>query len=1027
MEGKLIIKLENLLKEINAGSRSIAEIDDYFEGRSYDDFLRGLPEVDIYSLDYDSQQKYANIYKEIEDWGTKEELKRFADMGFKIFKCGFHVILNRSRAYGFYNSITRLEEAGMNLENIICMSAEYMSNRYYASLSIYDWLYDKINSLDDEAVGRIVNLMEKSVHNGMADEKSLLLIYSIYCSNSEMNETVKKYLINAETIVINILNKFDSRYIDPPDIDTITEFICSDEKYDEKKGNELIKNLKGRVSTRQYYRDIFNSCIFIISNKSTLCNRFIRLMVQYNFKPILNNIEEIIGYKELLNSSEEIGIPQKYIIAWNADKRHDDNFFREKYIKDSAGFKEGIKLSVYITQNYLIKFLENDYEKDEYINILEESVIREVREIFELKKINSEIINESEEFLKGNKEFDSIRDDLYSIKNKADFYRDNSRVLIYTFQSLISLKDYEFLRRTLLLLTAVRENGYINSIYSFSIENINMIINLFEENHMKIDYIMSFIGEYKVYKKENINNFENTAVEFIERNREEIIKNIRNTNPETRMTFLYLFKKYNKDTFIDTAMENFDDKSETVKEYLITLLADSTEYMDRIIEKTLSRKQNERELSIKILKKWINNAGIDADHKNKAYTALKNAFSNEKTVKIKKLFEDIDEFKDICKSELVERKVTDPDEIVRITLKAKNMKSIAWLDFDSLPKVRIKNKEELCQDDVIKAMIFLYRSQNEIKSNEEGNILAQTLNSEDLAVFAESVFERWLKYNSNVKEKWVLPFTSLYGGNLGIDCIKGEIVNWYKNNKIVIAQYGLHALSLIKTKEMLLYFYNYEADCISSAVRRTNNSILFELAEEMKIRTNEIFTKIFLNENDETEIDYGDKKFKIHLNDRACLDIFGENNKKVRGIPKPKEDNNIQKKEYAGYEMLKKNLKKTVKNYMNPLNDENGMLYRNYSKDEWIINFINSPILRRLTSGVIWGVYKEGKAVDTFMRMEDGTFNSIDDDEFDFEGISNDDSTIKAVKKNDIKNEDIEKWKDQISDYEIYKIVKQFE
>ena len=112
---------------------------------------------------------------------------------------------------------------------------------------------------------------------------------------------------------------------------------------------------------------------------------------------------------------------------------------------------------------------------------------------------------------------------------------------------------------------------------------------------------------------------------------------------------------------------------------------------------------------------------------------------------------------------------------------------------------------------------------------------------------------------------------------------------------------------------------------------------------------------------------------------------------------------------------------------MNPLNNENGMLYRNYSKEAWIIEFINSPILRRLTAGVIWGVYKEGKVIDTFMCMEDGTFNSIDDDEFDFEGIVDDDSIIKAVKKSEIDNEDIEKWKNQISDYEIDKIVKQFE
>lgn len=773
------------------------------------------------------------------------------------------------------------------------------------------------------------------------------------------------------------------------------------------------------------YESLINGSAFLNADKSILCRNYVRFIIQYNFKIALNNINNMLSEERILNSAQKNGIPIKYVIAWYAGRKNYDEYFKEKYIEDAEEFKKGVKLSSLKEQNYLIQFLLEDYEKEEFIEIVKKSCVDEIKKILELKNISSHVIIQCEEFLKGEKDFKEIEKDLYSVKNKADFYRDNKDILDNTFKTLIKIEDCQIFKRAAVLLTSIRENGYICSIYKFSIENIEEFIELFEEYGVHIQYIMSFIGFYGIYKKD-CNEVESAAKNLINKKREDIIKNIKNVEPETRMTFLYMFEKENTKSGVKILLDNFDDKSEAVKEYIITLLEDKTEYIDMIIEKTLSKKQNERELSIKILKTWLKKEAISKEKREKILISLKNVLLKEKTNKIKELFKDIDELKDIVEETVID-KVMDPAEIVKKSLRARNMNSLLWLKFDTLLKVRLKDENKYCHEDILKAIIFIYRSQKEICRNKEADILLQTLNTDDLKKFAELVFKRWSEYDFNIKEKWVLPFTCLYGGQTGINSIKNEIKNWYKNNKIILAQYGLSALSLIKTKEMFMYFYNYEAGCNSSAIKHANNAILGNLADEFGITYAELFTRIYLDKNEEMELNYGDRRFKVCLNDRASLDIFNESGKKVRGIPKPQENNEQQIKEYKKYEQLKKALKKTIKNYLQSLNHERGMLQTTYYKGQWEKLFINSPILKRLSWGIIWGVYENESLIDTFMCMEDGTFNNINDEEFDFKGCLNENRLIKAVKKEELGEEKTALWKKQILDYEINKIVKQLE
>ena len=71
---------------------------------------------------------------------------------------------------------------------------------------------------------------------------------------------------------------------------------------------------------------------------------------------------------------------------------------------------------------------------------------------------------------------------------------------------------------------------------------------------------------------------------------------------------------------------------------------------------------------------------------------------------------------------------------------------------------------------------------------------------------------------------------------------------------------------------------------------------------------------------------------------------------------------------------------------------------------------------------LIWGAYDENNnLIESFRYMEDGTFNTVDEEEYSLK----EDSLITLVHPLELDSNTIEKWKTQLSDYEIVQPIEQ--
>lgn len=56
---------------------------------------------------------------------------------------------------------------------------------------------------------------------------------------------------------------------------------------------------------------------------------------------------------------------------------------------------------------------------------------------------------------------------------------------------------------------------------------------------------------------------------------------------------------------------------------------------------------------------------------------------------------------------------------------------------------------------------------------------------------------------------------------------------------------------------------------------------------------------------------------------------------------------------------------------------------RMWKKEEWVELFTKKPVMHPFAIGLIWGIYKEETLTGSFRYMEDGSFNTVDEEELE--------------------------------------------
>lgn len=290
-----------------------------------------------------------------------------------------------------------------------------------------------------------------------------------------------------------------------------------------------------------------------------------------------------------------------------------------------------------------------------------------------------------------------------------------------------------------------------------------------------------------------------------------------------------------------------------------------------------------------------------------------------------------------------------------------------------------------------------------------------------LAQFAAQILQLWIGEGAPAKEKWVLYLSCLFGDRQVMNTIGDQIKDWAENSRGAIAAEAIRALSFMQDTAALMMIDRLKRVIKNSQVKTMADEALQLAAENMNLTqaqlADKLITTLGFNEQGEQSISYGERSFTVKVStDLQVVVVNEETGKLLKSLPAAtqKDDPELVIKGKVHLTQLKKDLKNMVSLQALRL-EESLSKQRLWSKEDWQELFVNNIIMQKFAIGLIWGVYEGEELVSTFRYMEDGTFNTVDEEEFELPA----DAKIGLVQPLELDTETLQAWQQQLEDYEI--------
>ena len=618
--------------------------------------------------------------------------------------------------------------------------------------------------------------------------------------------------------------------------------------------------------------------------------------------------------------------------------------------------------------------------------------------------------NEAKRYLRGEMElsdFLTYEDRIYSkygygsdilklshlLQSYAETYRDHdfySRAMIY----------YSLSGTAYFFYCGMIVNGTLYTQY------VRQVFLSLEEGHLDALHQLKFYSMMYQYfcNEKHKELLKNTVVEifckYLTVKREEILSAFKESDAVCRVFAIAVLQK-NPEEYKTEILAFSQDSSKLVKEALYDALCLQKNWEEEILAFLSSRKAVERELAVRILAKW------DAEKYQPELTAL---LENEKNSKVRTLLQDL-----FNAGASQAGGVLTLQDLVKQIHKGGKKRSLAWAYETPFSEVhkraaggavsdsnvsggnapdgnvsgskQIISEPMLADEEYLQAILLCYSSMPTCGVNKDAAALASELNEAELAVYVNELFDKWLALGAEAKKRWVLYAASIHGGTDIIKKLQHQINDWPQHSRGAIAADAVQALALNPKPEALLIVDGISRKFKFRQVKAAAAEALKFAAEQLGITTEELADRIVpdlgFDEKMERHFDYGERTFTVTITPALEIEVFDENGKKLKNLPAPgkKDDPEKSAESYAAFKEMKKQMKTTVSSQKMRL-EMALSTERKWTCDAWKKLFVENPIMHQFAIGLIWGIYEDNKLTQTFRYMEDGSFNTEEEEEF---------------------------------------------
>ena len=480
-----------------------------------------------------------------------------------------------------------------------------------------------------------------------------------------------------------------------------------------------------------------------------------------------------------------------------------------------------------------------------------------------------------------------------------------------------------------------------------------------------------------------------------------------------------------KDAWQEQILSYTQDSSKLVKQELEQMLSERPGWREQVTALLSSKKAAQRELGIRVLAGW--NTPQDQ-------AALQELYEKEKNAKVHALLETaLGHTPTGGKAGEGEGGGTGTgltrEDKVKELHKGGRKRSLAWAYETPFSLVHRKNGEQATEE-YLQALLLCYSSMARPGINSDAALLAEDLEPQELAVYMDELFDKWMEAGAEAKKRWVLFAASIHGGSSIIQRIHHQIQEWPQNARGAIAADAVQALALSPQPQALLIVDGIARKFKFKQVKTAAGQALEFAASQLGLTREQLEDKIVpglgFDEHMERRFDYGSRSFTVTITPALEVEVFDESGKKLKNIPAPGARDDAEKAAaaYGEFKEMKKQMKATVSSQKQRL-EMALSTERLWTVSAWQELFVRNPIMHQFAIGLIWGIYEEHKLVRSFRYMEDGSFNTEDEEEYTLPESLPAQGQIGLVHPIELTKESLETWKQQLEDYEITQPIEQ--
>ncbi|WP_157147301.1 DUF4132 domain-containing protein [Brachyspira pilosicoli] len=358
------------------------------------------------------------------------------------------------------------------------------------------------------------------------------------------------------------------------------------------------------------------------------------------------------------------------------------------------------------------------------------------------------------------------------------------------------------------------------------------------------------------------------------------------------------------------------------------------------------------------------------------------------------------------------------------------------IDENILSNILLKDKQTKAPLKIVQYVFMEYVALKEPSILKDCNKIAEFFDIDSFRNALDNIYTNWLNNKADTKLKNILIPYCIFQPEDKLLKLKTQIEEWSLNARGALAAHAVYAIALNASKFALVLVDTMSVKVKNNQVKNAAKDALKKTAKALEISEDELIDKIIpdldFDKKGMRELHYGgeaNRVFKLQIKNDFTIEVTDSNDKVLKSLPAPnsKDDKAIADASKKELTLIKKNIKMISSNQMRRLNKVllNG---RKWSYKTFNELFVENPIMNIFALKLIWGVYDENNnLIESFRYMEDGSFNTFDEEEYIFEDSLKNKKNITLVHPIELDEEKLSKWRNQLSDYEILQPINQLD